>query len=604
MENNVEFDNLIKSKTYTGITNLCNNKNNINLLNYIINKTIFLNDYNPKFSERIYCLKNNITERPKCKFCNSDNVIFITSTKGYNSYCKNRHCIELHRKELYLEKYGVDDYSKTEEYKERYKKTMIEKYGVDHPMKSKQIKESLKKTCLEKYGVDNPNKNKDVRNKIKQTCLEKYGNEFYQSTDEYKNKIKQTCLEKYGVDSIWKLDSTKEKTKQTLLKKYGVDSTIKIKGNREKLKKGKYCKDIKKLTTICENDNIEFISYDIHRENKYRCQIIKAKCKKCNQEIEFNRQYLNYRIKNNWNLCYHCEPHKFTSKLETNLISDIQKFYNGEIIRNKRFDNFDGNTSEIDIYIPEFNIGIETNGLYWHSELYKDKLYHQNKVKLFNEKYNINLITLWEDDINNSYKYQIILSRIKDKLNCIENKIYARKCLIKIVDGKEAKQFLEQNHLQGYAPSSINIGLYYNNNLICITTFGKSRKSISGNKEGYELIRMCTLINTVVIGGFSKLIKYFVKNYNCKNLYSYSDLDWVKINNNSYEKVGFKFIKITTPDYNWVVNGIRENRIKYMKSKLKKFDNYSDNKTEVEIMHEQKCFRIFGTGNLLLEYNI
>ena len=471
---------------------------------------------------------------------------------------------------------------------------MIKKYG-ENPYKNKIIRDKAKQTCLERYETTNPFKSEKIKNKAKQTCLERYGKEYYQSTNDYKEKYKQTCLKKYGVENAWNAECSKDKIKQTMINKYGVDSPFKILEIRKKGVEGKNKKQLDLYKFKIEKSNCSFISYNIDAQN------FKCICKKCNKEIEFNRQYLNYHINNNWDLCYNCEPHKFTSKLETNLINDIKEFYKGEIIRNKRFKNLNGTTSELDIYIPEFNIGIETNGLYWHSELYKDNLYHLNKVKIFNQ-YNINLITLWEDDINNHLKYQIILSRLKEKLNCIENKIYARKCSIKEVCGKETKQFLEQNHLQGYAPSSINIGLYYDNKLVQIATFGKNRKSISGNKKGYELIRLCSILNTTIVGGFSKLIKHFVKTYKPECLYSYSDLDWVKIENNGYEKVGFKFVKMTTPDYHWVVNGIRENRIKYMKSKLIKFDNFDNSKTEVEIMHERKCYRIFGTGNLLLEY--
>jgi len=53
---------------------------------------------------------------------------------------------------------------------------------------------------------------------------------------------------------------------------------------------------------------------------------------------------------------------------------------------------------EIDIYLPDYKLGIEYNGLYWHSTRFiEDKYYHYNKVKLAQEK-NIRLLHIWEHE--------------------------------------------------------------------------------------------------------------------------------------------------------------------------------------------------------------
>ena len=41
---------------------------------------------------------------------------------------------------------------------------------------------------------------------------------------------------------------------------------------------------------------------------------------------------------------------------------------------------------ELDIYLPNLNIAIEYNGLYWHGEKNKDKNYHLEKYNLCQEK--------------------------------------------------------------------------------------------------------------------------------------------------------------------------------------------------------------------------
>jgi len=73
----------------------------------------------------------------------------------------------------------------------------------------------------------------------------------------------------------------------------------------------------------------------------------------------------------------------------------------------------------------------------------------------------------------------------------------AEKCKIKLVDNKQSNEFLISNHLQGKCNSSIKIGLFYNNDLVSIMTFGKARYS----DADWELIRFCNKINISVVGG-------------------------------------------------------------------------------------------------------
>ena len=213
-----------------------------------------------------------------------------------------------------------------------------------------------------------------------------------------------------------------------------------------------------------------------------------------------------------------------------------------------------------------------------------------------------NLIQIWEDDWRDINKYFIIINRLRSKLQK-SIKIYARKCIIKEVSGTDAKRFLNENHLQGYIPSQYKYGLYYNNELVEIITIGKSRKPISGKTECLELYRLCTKLGYNVIGGFSKLLKYASKELHGNELISYADCDWCNMNNNGYESVGFKKIKITEPGYSYNINGKRENRLNYTKQKLVNA-GFDKNKSEVEIMHERGFYRIFDSGNILFKITL
>ena len=245
------------------------------------------------------------------------------------------------------------------------------------------------------------------------------------------------------------------------------------------------------------------------------------------------------------------------------------------------------NGKELDIYIPSHNLGIEFDGLYWHSELYKDKNYHLNKTELCEAK-GIKLIHIFEDEW--LYKKDIVKSRIKNILNITENKIYARKCEIKEVSIKSKGKFLNENHIQGTVGSKVNLGLYHNSELVSLMTFGKRP---TFNNSEYELIRFCNKLNTTVIGGASKLLKHFIKNYQPKEIISYADRRWS--NGNLYEVLGFNFVSNTEPNW-FIINGnYRYHRVKYQKHKLVN-QGYDESKTAHKICIDNNFYRIYDCG--------
>ena len=200
----------------------------------------------------------------------------------------------------------------------------------------------------------------------------------------------------------------------------------------------------------------------------------------------------------------------------------------------------------------------------------------------------IQLLHIWEDDW--FLRKDIIKSIIKNKLGLIDKNIWARNCVIKEVKTSEYRSFLEKNHIQGYASSSYNIGLYYNDELVSLMTFGWRR---TNNKREYELIRFCNKLDHSVVGSASKLFKYFLKNTEILELTSYSDISL--FSGELYAKLGFIKSGLSKPNYFWVVSGIRKHRYNFSKRKLIK-EGYDKNKTEVEIMNDRGYWRIFSTG--------
>lgn len=275
-----------------------------------------------------------------------------------------------------------------------------------------------------------------------------------------------------------------------------------------------------------------------------------------------------------------------SSSLYEDDICDFLKSLNVDYIRHTRKIIA---PKELDIYIPSKKVAIEFNGLYWHSLVEKD--YHLNKT-LGCEKLGIRLVHIFEDDWIS--KRQICESIISSALGIYKIKIPARRTTFCEVPTQVGKEFCENNHLHGALKGGEYYGLEYNEELIQVIQIGFNR--FSKEKE-IELYRMCTKLNTQVLGGFSKLLKH--QPYN--SIISYVDRSLY--NGSGYVASGWKLIGETKPAYSYWKNRFGENRLKYQKHKLSKLlEVFDKNKTEKENMEMNGYSRIYDCGNLKLMY--
>ena len=281
---------------------------------------------------------------------------------------------------------------------------------------------------------------------------------------------------------------------------------------------------------------------------------------------------------------------------------EIQDFItNNNILIEKNNKKILDNKFEIDIFIPNYNLGIEFNGLYWHSEISgnKNKYYHLSKTTYCQTK-NINLIHIFEDEWHDLNKQKIWKSILYYKLNLINTRIFARKCIIKEISSNIKNSFLLNNHLQGSDKSKINLGLFFNNELVSVMTFCKSRFN---KNYKWELSRFCSKTNTIVCGAFGKLLKYFIKTYSPESIITYCDKRF------STGKTYLKYFKLkgsSPPNYFYFLKHEtkRYNRINFQKHKLKNILNHYDDKlTEWENMKNNGYDRIWDCGNFVFTYN-
>ena len=299
------------------------------------------------------------------------------------------------------------------------------------------------------------------------------------------------------------------------------------------------CANIGKLNTISDfiklSNNKHHGKYDYSRVN-YINNATKV-CIICPKHGEFWQRPDNH-IKGQG--CPKCG--QITSKAEDEIINILKDFcpqrHNRTLLEGK----------EIDIYLHNLKLGIEYNGLRWHSEEFgKDHRYHLDKLNECNEQ-GIRLIQIFEDEWLNHR--EICETKLKQICGLSTNpKIYGRKCEIHEITNKNiAYEFLDKNHIQGRTGFTVGLGAYHEGKLVGVMTFKKE-------KEGYwDLNRFATDINYQCVGIGGKLFKYFTRNYDYQEIKSFADRRWTTDpTNNLYTKLGFEFDSFVPPTY-WYYN--------------------------------------------------
>lgn len=288
-------------------------------------------------------------------------------------------------------------------------------------------------------------------------------------------------------------------------------------------------------------------------------------------------------------------------------LTELIKSYGLKVVSNDRTIL---NGLELDILIPDKKVAIEYNGLMFHREGLvktgigggKSKNYHLNKTILAQEK-GYKLIHIFEDEWLD--KKDIVVSKIKHILGVNDSeKVYARKCIIKQIDSKISKKFLDKNHIQGSDNTKIRLGAYYNEQLVGVMTF------LSYKDNTYKLNRYATNNKFRVIGLASKLLKHFIRKYNPNKITTFADRRFTNYSENSvYDKLGFKLVEEQKPVYHYINVNKQEfrryNRQRFMKHKiLEMYPMLSSKLTEKELMVALGYDRIWDCGHFKFELEL
>lgn len=478
------------------------------------------------------------------------------------------------REKMNLRNYGVKFANTTKEALAKKEETNLKKYGVKSLLCNKDFKEQA---MLAKHGVKHALELEEFLKRMKETNLKNLGVPYSTQSKVVQQKIKDTLKAKYNTDNVFKLKEFQEKARETFRKKYGVSSYA-----QEHIK------------------HIENMTKEYWETNFYNKSIDAFDIDKCASYHNISFCTVGLKLKE-FNITLRT---KYSSKNEF----EIKQFLENEGVTVIKRDRKQINPLELDLYLPDNKLAVEFDGLAFHSsglstcELAKDipEFYHLNKTEKCEDK-GIQLFHIFENEWLNSNKKEIWKSMLLNKVGK-SSRIYARKTIAKLIKNEEAVTFCNNNHIQGGIHSSVSLGLFYSDELVAVMTFSKPRFN---KNYDWELVRYCCKKYYAVIGGASKLLKFFRSNYQ-GSIISYANRRWS--NGSLYEKLGFDLLKVSKPSYFYfkVKYGILpedmilHSRMEFQKHKLKdKLKNYDASLTEKENMYLNNYRTIYDCGNLV-----
>lgn len=241
---------------------------------------------------------------------------------------------------------------------------------------------------------------------------------------------------------------------------------------------------------------------------------------------------------------------------------------------------------ELSGYNKSINVAFDYCELTTHKETKNERNAHFNKYKICKQN-NTRLFTICEDEW--VYKNEIVKIKLAHLFNKDPHKkVFARKCILNEISLEYKKAFLNEYHIQGNCNSSINYGLFYDNEIVAVMSF------LNQNNTAFELARYATKYH--VVGGFGKLLKHFISNYEWSKILSFADLRWHT--GEVYERTGFKLEKIIVPDYQYVIGDKRQHKFNFRLKKIqRKFPgSFDPSLTEHENMKKLNIPRIYDCG--------
>lgn len=403
-------------------------------------------------------------------------------------------------------RYGTDYVLQSDSFKEKRKAFMLYNYGTDHYSKTDEYRDKYQATMLVRYGVDNPGKSYIIRNKIAHTNLAKYGVRSVLACRHVRDKGVVTSLQKYGVSQFskseqWKREHVRDATKLSTWLSFSADPST-------------FIQALDFTPTILQLSDMCGVSESTVKDKLISLGLIGL--------VQLHVSTMEDAVRNlilSWDS-------SLTIQMHCRSIITPQ---------------------EIDIYLPQRCIGIELNPTVTHNSSCADVWggdpksvnYHLDKTKKC-EAAGVRLLHVFGPEW--THKREIVTSMIRNLIGCNLRKVYARNCRVSEIPVDTCNSFLSVNHLFGGADAVVAFGLYYQEELVSVMSFNRS--------TDWELTRFCSLLDTTVVGGVSKLFTHFIRTADPVRVVASSNRAYTQ--SIVYPLLGFSKVTETDPHCRWV----------------------------------------------------
>ena len=429
------------------------------------------------------------------------------------------------------------------------RKTNQEKYGCDNVSQNKEIAEKISHTLQNFSSEQRQHRLDSMRNTISnrtdeyQQLITQHKSEatkryFENLTEEQRIKFSQTMSEAYqnmpDENKIARAEKIQDTYRQTCMDKYNLSNALMLEDVKDKIR----------------NTNLE--RYGV----PYYCMT-----EKCRQAIGGNSA--------------NSKPNQDIARLLDERQIKYSQEYNIETY------SFD---FRIDNILLEIDPWITHNSTVSPFGNPKESFYHYDKSEVARE-HGFRCIHIFDWDN---------VDKILNSISTVAKTVYARSCEIKEIDNITTNNFIVKYHFQNNVKSQVQIGLFYDGDLISVMTFGKPRYN---KKYEYELLRLCTAYDYKIIGGSERMFKYFIRTYNPKSIISYCDLS--KFNGDVYNHLGFVY-STTTIGKHWynpkskkhiTDNLLRQRGVDQLLNK-----NYGKDTNNETLMLQEGFVEIFDAG--------
>jgi hypothetical protein len=541
--------------------------------------------------EQIYLFSQDMPGRPSCPVCDAPVVL---RTKKYGTTC-SRKCSASYQnttgakqrsiiksKKTAMARYGADSYSQTSEFRNKFKKTMLERYGVEHALQNPDTLQRKEDTDVLRHGGV-PLHNTSIRKKHAEALhkrstqiIKQYFalcNEIHENFYTYRSVPRQA---QDKVDIECPIHGTFHQSLIIHARGHGCPSCANVQnGMNSRTPPNKFFEQC----SVVHDSKYTYPDLSTYKTAKSMIHIV------CPTHGIFWQRACDHL--HGGHACPRC------GNIESAGEREIKEFIEelGIAVDHRRRDLIA--PYEIDIYVPEFNIGIEYCGLMWHSEKYKkSKTYHLMKHELC-EKIGIRLITIFEDEWK--HNRDKVVASIRHFMHKSDRGEAGRKCSITDIPWKQAKEFLNEYHLLDAGTSGKHrVGAFDRNGaLVGVMVFGIPSDE-RGTTDVMELKRFVTDGDNHP-GLMSRMLKWSMIRYEFNRVTAFVDRRW--FSGDSKLQSGFKVVGTSPPSLWWTDFRRRYHRRHFSKSSL----GGSDTKSKRELLEDMGIHRIWDCGKLKLE---